>query len=164
MKRFTKTEMKAGHFLLVIFLFFIVTYLIGSLNLNKKPVYNAEDYLVELDSELFQDSIKHHLSYVLFYTENSDFCEKMKYNLNCFAKTKLETAQFFKVDVEKHPEDYMKYNVSGIPNIIIFNNGEEVRRIMGVIPEYNLEKIYHLITRQNKSMNLKSMGKNNFKE
>lgn len=35
-----------------------------------------------------------------------------------------------------------KYNISGVPSILLFRNGKEYKRIMGIIPAYNLKMIY----------------------
>lgn len=52
--------------------------------------------------------------------------------------------RFYKVNLDKYTDLNAKYNISGVPNIFMFENGEEIRRIMGVVFEHNLRKIYNM--------------------
>ena len=40
-----------------------------------------------------------------------------------------------KVDVDKEPELAQKYSIMSVPTLIVFDNGEEIRRTSGAIPE-----------------------------
>jgi thioredoxin 1 len=44
-----------------------------------------------------------------------------------------------KLDVDKNPSTSMQYGVRSIPTLIIFKNGQEVERIMGVQPKAALQ-------------------------
>ncbi len=51
-----------------------------------------------------------------------------------------------KVNVDEHPNLAAKYGVMNIPTLILFKNGEEVDRVVGVQPKAKLEeKIQKLI-------------------
>ena len=39
------------------------------------------------------------------------------------------------MNVDENPATAMEYNISGIPSVILFNNGKEEHRLIGVQPE-----------------------------
>ncbi len=43
-----------------------------------------------------------------------------------------------KVNVDDNKEAAMKYNVRGIPNLILFKGGENVEQIVGAVPKQEL--------------------------
>lgn len=51
-----------------------------------------------------------------------------------------------KVDVDKNPQAASKYQVQGVPTLILFKNGEPVWRQSGVVPKTNLLKILEQFT------------------
>lgn len=48
--------------------------------------------------------------------------------------------QIVKVDVDNFEEISKKYRVMSIPTIVLFKNGEEIKRNVGFIDKNNLEK------------------------
>ena len=50
--------------------------------------------------------------------------------------------RFYKINVDESPEVAIKYGVSSIPTLLIFNNGELVNKLVGVYPK---EKIVELL-------------------
>ncbi|NQT29524.1 MAG: thioredoxin [Candidatus Saganbacteria bacterium] len=54
---------------------------------------------------------------------------------------KYPAIKFLKVNTTENMEQAGKLGVSGIPCIIIFKNGKEVERLVGVRPEPALEEI-----------------------
>lgn len=40
-------------------------------------------------------------------------------------------AKYFEVDIDKNPKFKIKYNIKSLPTIIIFKNGQEVKRYEG---------------------------------
>ena len=47
-----------------------------------------------------------------------------------------------KVDVDNNQESAMKYGVRSIPTLILFKGGQEVERIVGVMPKHRIvEKV-----------------------
>ncbi len=45
-----------------------------------------------------------------------------------------------KMDVDKHPQTPSRYGVRGIPNLILFANGEVKEQIVGAVPKAQLVK------------------------
>ena len=47
-------------------------------------------------------------------------------------------AKIGKLDIDTNRESAMKYGIQSIPSIIIFKNGEEVNRFVGISPKEDL--------------------------
>ena|SRR5690606_19002878 len=51
------------------------------------------------------------------------------------------SAQIIKIDVDKNPEVAARYQIRGVPTLIIFKNGEIRWRQSGVFPANELERL-----------------------
>ncbi|MBQ6630777.1 MAG: thioredoxin [Romboutsia sp.] len=47
-------------------------------------------------------------------------------------------AQFYKVDIDESLDIARQFNVSTVPTIIVFKNGEPIERLVGFMPKENL--------------------------
>lgn len=142
-------ELKTWHFVTALTLFTGLTYLFGNCELKKRPPDKTAPYLTELNDETsITDSLSSGLCFVLFYTESSVVCDKMADNLNRVAKNKQHETGFFRLNLDKYPGNSEKYMVSGVPTVLILKDNNEIRRIMGIVPEQNLELIYSRATRE----------------
>lgn len=144
MNGINKIQLKAWHFIAAIFLFSILLNIVEGYNSKQKSDNHSDLYLVELENGDFSNSPILEDCYMLFHVNDSEYCDRMVCNFNHFVKDKQNEANFFTVNLDKYPELYTEFNISGVPSILIFKNGEEVKRLLGVIPEHNLEKIYKL--------------------
>jgi thioredoxin 1 len=73
-----------------------------------------------------------------FYSITCAPCRKLSPTIETLATQYKDRAGVVKVNVDKLPELAAKYNIYGIPAILIFSNGEETKRIIG----YNAKKTY----------------------
>lgn len=138
----SKINIKAWHFLLVFVILTVSSNIIWSSELEKTTITDQSSSLIELDNSAFVDSIASGTCFVLFYTAESDVCAKMEQNLNQLTKAVDGQFKFFKLNIEKFPGEYGKYAISGTPTTLVYKDGLEVDRIMGLVPVSNLLMIY----------------------
>lgn len=56
------------------------------------------------------------------------------------AKKYEEKIKVGKLNIDENPDITGKYRVMGIPTLLFFNGGEEVDRIVGVVPKKDIEE------------------------
>lgn len=142
MNSIAKIKVKAWHFIVAICLFSILLNAMEKHNSKQDHDCRFDGYLTELNKDDLSDSSITENCYMLFHTEGSEYSERMMYNFNHFVKEKEHDADFYTVNLDKYPELYGEFSLSGVPSILIFKNGKEVKRILGVVSRHNLEKIY----------------------
>ncbi|PXV65051.1 thioredoxin [Dysgonomonas alginatilytica] len=138
----SKVSLKTWHFLLVFAILVISSNIIWSKELHNTPMVEENSALIELDNQSFSDNVASGTCFVLFYTDESDVCTKMEQNLNQLIKASEGHTGFYKLNIDKYPGEYGKYAISGTPSTLIFKDGKEIDRIMGIVPISNLIMIY----------------------
>lgn len=66
-------------------------------------------------------------------------CKSIAPVLEELAKEFAGKLQILKLNVDDNPRTPSQYNVRGIPNLIIFKNGEVVDQIVGAVPKDQLQ-------------------------
>lgn len=128
------------HFIFSIIVFTGLLYLIG--NFKRKEYNLIEDNIPEVKDTFLADSLKKEpLCFLLFYINDSDICNEMESNLEILQRN-TNNIRIYKINVNRYPNLIDKYNISGVPNIVIFRYGIEDKRVMGIVPYSNLEMIY----------------------
>lgn len=131
---------RSWHFVVAILLFYALTGIISEIKMRQIPVSETKrPFLTEVDEIVFDE--EDGISFIFFYRKDSELCGKMHYNIEQIAEKVPDHIHMYAIDVEKHPGYFYKYNVSGIPNILIFKGDKEIKRVMGVVSPKNLEKI-----------------------
>lgn len=51
-------------------------------------------------------------------------------------------ARVVKLDVDENPEIAQKYSVMSLPTLVLFNDGEEVKRLTGLRSKGDIESLY----------------------
>ena len=85
----------------------------------------------ELNSNNFEDFIKDGVVLVDFFADWCMPCKMMAPIINEFGEKFQGRAKVGKVDVEHNQELAQKFNVSSIPNFILFKDGEVVEQFVG---------------------------------
>jgi len=96
------------------------------------------DELLELTDSTFDDEVieqDEFLKLVYFYYPWLNACREDLEILDEFIDRFKERVQFFKINIDKCPRVSSRYFVRNEPTIIIFNKGEEAKRISGEINE-----------------------------
>jgi len=65
----------------------------------------------------------------------ADWCNPCKSLASCLAslESKYRASEITPIDVDKHPEESLRYNVKALPTMILINDeGEVVDRIVGL--------------------------------
>lgn len=139
-KKIIGFRLRTWHFVLAFLILVIFINVIGKVDFNDTPEIK-NSYLIELENHSFSDSISNNgICYVLFYTENSKFCNKMEHNINQI-KEDINGARLYKVNIDNNINHGMSQNVLSVPTILIYKDGQEVDRIMGLVPVSNLKMI-----------------------
>jgi thioredoxin 2 len=76
-----------------------------------------------------------------FYADWCGPCKMMAPALDDFARKRAGAALVLKLDTDAEPALAQRFGIRGIPTLIAFRNGHEVRRHVGVADERTLETL-----------------------
>jgi thioredoxin 1 len=121
----------------VIFTFLLFTGFITYMYFTYKKIKNTPEEethsaIQQLSDANFQAQIKNGITLVDFWAAWCMPCKMMAPVLNETADALGNTAQIGKLDVDSNRESSAKYGVRSIPTLILFKNGKEVNRFVGV--------------------------------
>jgi len=131
---------KTWHLVLLLVITIVGIGIIDVIRTTQKEYY---DYymLEELDIDRFQETISSGTSCILFYEDESDVCKEMENNLGELKSKINDNIKFYKLNIDNYPGQYKDYKITGIPSTLIYKEGQEIKRIMGLIPTSNLDMI-----------------------
>ena len=94
--------------------------------------------VVEINSENFIDTINSgNVTVVDFFANWCGPCRKMAPLLE-EVESELTNVKFAKINTDENLEMAKKYQVSGLPTLMVFKNGEAVERIVGLMPKSSI--------------------------
>ncbi len=117
--------------ILVLFLI-IAAYLYAINKIRKTPMADNHESIIELDEKNFDATLKNKTILVDFWAAWCMPCKMLAPVLNELAAELPKDKYIGKVDVEKYPNLSNRFKIRGIPTMILFKNGKEVERIVGV--------------------------------
>jgi thioredoxin 1 len=98
-----------------------------------------------LNNKNFKTVVKKGLVLVDFWAPWRAPCKMIAPTLNEIAEEESEKITISKVNVDENNPISQKYNIRNIPTLILFKDGKEIKRIMGVKPKKTLLKELGLI-------------------
>lgn len=135
---------RAWHFCVLFVALFALTYIIGGIDLKAPSIHSMAE-LIELDEDTFPDRIASNTCFVLFHDGESPVNTKMSSNLSRFANECGSKADFYKVNIDECENLGRTFGISGVPSVLILKEGQEMNRIIGIVPVSNLKRVYDKI-------------------
>jgi thioredoxin 1 len=97
----------------------------------------ASDAVKEFTDSNFESEVLQSDQPVLvdFWAEWCQPCRKLTPTIEAIAEEYNGKAKVGKVDTDSNREIAMKYGISSIPTVILFKNGEEKKKFVGLTPK-----------------------------
>lgn len=100
--------------------------------MKNTPMVEDHDKILTLTDKNFQTQIKNRVVLVDFWASWCAPCRMMAPVLNEIAQELEGDLCVGKIDIEKYQSMAQKFQVRNIPTIILFKNGKEVNRFVGI--------------------------------
>lgn len=97
--------------------------------------------IVYLDDENFESSISKGVTLVDFYADWCGPCKMIAPIIDAISDELHGKAKIAKLDVDKAQGTAEKFQVTSIPTIIVFKDGVEVKRIIGLRDKESLKSL-----------------------
>ena len=93
----------------------------------------------EINSDNFNEEISKGKSMVDFWASWCGPCRMLAPIFEELSK-EVKNVNFFKLNVDENSDVAQQYEVQGIPTLILFQNGKEIKRIVGVKSKEELKQ------------------------
>jgi thioredoxin 1 len=110
----------------------ITLYILARLRMKNIPVIDDSEKILTLTDKNFQHQTKNKLVLVDFWASWCAPCRMMAPVLNEVADELSGNSHVGKVNIEQYQSLAQKFKVRNIPTMILFKNGNEVDRFVGV--------------------------------
>ena len=107
--------------------------------IRKTPMADNHESIIDLDEKNFDATIKNKTILVDFWAAWCMPCKMLAPVLNELAAELPKDKYIGKVDVEKYPNLSNRFKIRGIPTMILFKDGKEIDRIVGVKTKASLK-------------------------
>ena len=124
----------------VFIIYFVINILIYKKRMKNYSPEDESEKLKKLSDSNFSQTIKNGVSLVDFWAAWCQPCRLIAPTVNALAEEMGDKVQICKLDIDKNKKAAQKLRVRSIPTLIIFKNGKEVQRIVGIKPKNFLKK------------------------
>jgi thioredoxin 1 len=125
---------------LVVFL--SIVYIMARVKMKNLPLVTDHEMILTLTDKNFQHQTKDRLVLVDFWASWCAPCRMMAPVLNDVASELNGSSHVGKVNIEQYQSLAQKFQVRNIPTMILFRNGREINRFVGVkSKDYLLQQI-----------------------
>ena len=116
----------------LVIVIFILLRTIAMRKIKSAPLVADHEKIVTLTDKTFQAKTKGKVMLVDFWASWCAPCRVMAPVLNDLAAELDNNAYVGKVDIEKYQSLAQKFKIRGIPTAVLFKNGKEVNRFVGI--------------------------------
>lgn len=92
----------------------------------------AEGSIVEVNDNDFEETVKEGVTLVDYFAEWCGPCRMLTPVLQEVAAELQGKVRFAKLDIDKNHVTAKTHHVTSVPTLILFKNGEEVNRLVGL--------------------------------
>ena len=110
--------------------------------MRKKLIESVTDE--QFDEYTFESSIP---VVVFFGSKNCKICKELFPIIQDIAVNFANKIKIYWVDVDKYKPLFQRFRLRGIPNLLIFNNGEVIDKISGLHPKEVLSEVITKVLR-----------------
>lgn len=115
-----------------ILMLFIIMLVIARIKMKNAPIVEDHKDILTLTDKNFSAQLKNKIVLVDFWAAWCGPCRMMAPVLNQMAGELEQNMKIGKLNVEEYGSVSQKYKVRGIPTMILFKDGKEVKRFVGV--------------------------------
>ena len=93
-----------------------------------------------IDTASFKDEVLNNsgVTIVDFFADWCGPCRKLGPILEEVESELKEKAKFVKINTDENIESAQKYQVSGLPTLLVFKNGAPIERMVGLMPKSSI--------------------------
>ena len=111
---------------------FLASFFLNYYKMKKTPVVEDNGKIKKLSDQNFEHQIKSGIMLVDFWATWCMPCKMMAPVLNDLSEDLTGNASVGKLDVDQNRAASAKYGVRSIPTLVLFKNGKEINRFVGV--------------------------------
>lgn len=100
--------------------------------LRKTPMVQDHEEIITITEKNFEEVTRDKIILVDFWAEWCAPCRLIAPVLNELTDEMADNHYIGKINIERYPSLAQRFNVRGIPTLLILKNGVEVKRIVGV--------------------------------
>lgn len=100
--------------------------------LRKTPMVQDHEEIITITEKNFEEVTRDKIILVDFWAEWCAPCRLIAPVLNELTDEMADHQYIGKINIERYPSLAQRFNVRGIPTLLILKNGVEVKRIVGV--------------------------------